>query len=200
MTQWVEDVEGGRQRGLRGLAKAWVEVLVRPRRFFAEGIAPGDQGPGLTFAIAVVLVAQGTRFAFGTDPYPVVDGRPILSGAFWLVAVAVLIAPVVLHVVGALQTVILAAGAEDRGGVSETVQILAYASAPCVLAGVPFPPLQVVVGLWAGALYFVGLAAVHDFAPSRALLLGAIPAVVAYGYAFRTIAAAETLAHDLGFL
>ena len=59
MTQWVEDVEGGRQRGLRGLAKAWIEVLVRPRRFFAEGIAPGDQGPGLTFAIAIVLVTIG---------------------------------------------------------------------------------------------------------------------------------------------
>lgn len=193
MTQWVADVEGGRQRGLRGIAKAWLEVLARPRRFFAAGIAPGDQGPGLTFAIAIVLVAQGTRFALGTDPYPVLGGQPILSGVFWLAAVSVLVAPVVLHVIGALQTVVLAAGTDDRGGVSETVQILAYASAPCVFSGIPVQSLQVAVGLWAGALYCLGIAVVHDIRPVRAILLGVVPAVVAYGYAFRTIIPAQTL-------
>jgi hypothetical protein len=191
VTQWVEDVAGGRQRGLRGIAMTWVEVLVRPRRFFAEGVAPGDQGPGLTFAIAVVLVAQGLRFGLGVDTYPVVAGQPLLSGAFWLAAAAVLVAPVVLHAIAALQTVLLAAGTTERGGVSETVQILAYASAPCVLSGVPFPPLQVAVAAWAIGLYVLGLAVVHDLSPARAAILGALPAVLAYGYAFRAVRPAE---------
>jgi hypothetical protein len=198
MTQWVEDVAGGRQRGLVGLGTSWLEVLVRPRRFFAAGVAPGDQGPGLTFAIAVVLVAQGTRFGLGTDPYPVVGGQPVLSGVFWLFAVAVLVAPVVLHAVAALQTVLLALGTDERGGVSESVQVLAYASAPCALAGVPLEPLQVAVGLWAGALYLVGLSVVHDLSPPRAVLFGSVPAVVAYGYGFRTIRAARELLGALG--
>lgn len=198
MTQWVEDVAGGRERGLVGLGKSWLEVLVRPRRFFAAGVAPGDQGPGLTFAIAVVLVAQGTRFGLGTDPYPVVGGQPVLSGAFWLFAVAVLVAPVVLHAVAALQTVLLALGTDERAGVSETVQVLAYASAPCALAGVPLPPLQVAAGVWAGALYVLGLSVVHDLPPARAILLGALPAVVGYGYGFRTLSAARELLGALG--
>lgn len=198
MTQWVEDVAGGRQRGLVGLGKSWLEVLVRPQRFFAAGVAPGDQGPGLTFAIAVVLVAQGTRFGLGTDPYPVIGGQPLLSGAFWLFAVAVLVAPVVLHAVAALQTVLLSLGTEERGGVSETVQVLAYASAPCAFAGLPLAPLQVAVGVWAGVLYVLGLVVVHDLSPARAILLGVVPAVVAYGYGFRTLSAARELARAVG--
>lgn len=193
MTQWVEDVAGGRQRGLRGIAMTWVEVLVRPRRFFAEGVAPGDQGPGLTFAIAVVLVAQGLRFGLGVDSFPVVAGQPILSGAFWLAAAAVLVAPVALHAIAALQTILLAAGTDERGGVSETVQVLAYACAPCVLSGVPIPPLQVAVTAWAIGLYLVGLAIVHDLSPARTVAIGALPGVLAYGYAFRTVGPAEQL-------
>ncbi|GAB3689822.1 YIP1 family protein [Salinarchaeum chitinilyticum] len=193
MTQWVEDVEGGRQRGLRGLAKSWAEILVRPRTFFEAGVALGDQGPGLTFAVAVVLVAQGTRFAVGADSYTVVGGQPLLSGAFWLLAIAVLVAPVVLHVIAALQTLLLAAGTDERGGVSETVQILAYASAPCVAVGVPFPPLQVAVATWACGLYVLGLSTVHELSVPRALALGVLPAIVAYGYAFRAADALQTL-------
>jgi hypothetical protein len=198
MTQWVEDVAGGRQRGIVGLGKSWLEVLVRPRRFFAAGVAPGDQGPGLTFAIAIVLVAQGTRFGLGTDPYPTIGGQPLLSGAFWLFAVAVLVAPVVLHAVAALQTVLLALGTDERGGVSETVQVLAYASAPCALAGVPLAPLQVAVGVWATALYVLGLVVVHDLGPLRATLLGIVPAVVVYAYGFRTHVAVRELVRGLG--
>ncbi|WP_248517602.1 YIP1 family protein [Salinarchaeum laminariae] len=193
MTQWVEDVEGGRQRGLRGLALAWVEIIVRPRTFFEEGVAPGDQGPGLTFAIAVVLLSQATRFAVGTDGYTVLGGQPLLSGAFWLAAVAVLVAPVALHVTAALQTLLLAAGTDERGGVSETVQVLAYASAPCVAVGVPIPPMQVAVAAWACGLYVLGLSTVHELHPARAAVLGAVPAVVAYGYGFRAVGALRAL-------
>lgn len=197
MTQWVEDVEGGRRRGPIGIALAWTEVLIRPRRFFADGVAPGDQGPGLTFVVVVVLFAQAPRFALGVDPFPVLGGQTVLSGVFWLVAVAVLVAPVVLHVVAALQTVILAAAVDDRAGVSETVQVLAYASAPCVVVGVPVGPLQVAAAVWAIGLYVLGLAVVHEISGIRAAGLGFSPAVLAYGLGFRTLAPARELLLNL---
>jgi len=53
VTSWIADPEGGRARGPRALARAWIEALVRPRRLFANGVAPGDQAPALTFAVAV---------------------------------------------------------------------------------------------------------------------------------------------------
>lgn len=198
VTQWVEAVEGGRRRGPGGLALAWVEVLRRPRQFFAEGVAPGDQGPGLTFAVAVVLLAQGTRFAVGVDAYPVLGGRPVASGVFWTVAAAVLVAPLTLHVIAAGQTVLLAAGTDDRGGVSETVQVLAYAAAPCVLAGVPIPAVRVVAGTYAIVLYLVGLRAVHDLSIPRVVVLGIVPGIGAYGYGFRTISAVGDVAAAVG--
>ena len=61
VTQWVENSEGGRRRGPRGLGRAWLEVQVRPRRFFGSGVAPGDQAPALSFAVAVTLAAVGGR-------------------------------------------------------------------------------------------------------------------------------------------
>lgn len=198
VTQWVEEVEGGRRRGPDGLALAWVEVLLRPRRFFAEGVAPGDQGPGLTFAVAVVLLAQGTRFALGVDSYPVLGERPLASGVFWLLAGAVLVAPLALHVVAAAQTVLLAAATDERAGVSETVQVLGYAAAPCALAGVPVAPLQVAAGAYAVALYVLGLGVVHGLSTPRAVVLGIAPAVLAYGYGFRTVGALAELATALG--
>lgn len=198
MTQWVEDVQGGRRRGPDGIALSWLEVLVRPRTFFEEGVAPGDQGPGLTFAVAVVLVFQGTRFAVGADPYPVLGGRPVASGAFWLLAVSVLVAPLALHVVAALQTLVLAAGTAERGGISETVQVLAYAAAPCALAGIPVATVQVAAGAYAVGLYWLGLAVVHDLPAPRATALGAVPALLAYGYGFRTVAAARELVVSAG--
>ena len=199
MTQWVTP-SGGRRRGPLGIAIAWVAVLTRPREFFERSIAAGDQGPGLTFLVAVVLVAQGTRFALGVDTYPVVAERPLASALFWLLVVAVLVAPLALHVVAALQTVLLAIGTagEDRGGVSETVQVLAYAAAPCVLAGVPVPALQLAVGSLAAGLYVYGIAVVHDCSVPRALVLGVVPAVAAYGYGFQTIGALPAAGGVLG--
>ncbi|OYR96216.1 hypothetical protein DJ71_01240, partial [Halorubrum sp. E3] len=56
VTSWIENPEGGRARGPRALARAWVEALIRPRRLFANGVSPGDQAPALTFAVAVAGV------------------------------------------------------------------------------------------------------------------------------------------------
>jgi hypothetical protein len=193
VTQWVENPTGGRDKGPAGIARAWVEVLVRPRRFFRVGVAPADQAPGLIFAALVVFVEEGSRFALVPDAYPVVGGQPIASAALALAAAVVLIAPAALHLVAALQTVILIGFLDDRAGVSETVQVLAYASAPCVLAGIPVPALRVVCTAYGAVLLAVGISVVHDTSLPRAAALSAVPAALIFGYAFRGFGAAATL-------
>ncbi|WP_435346787.1 YIP1 family protein [Haloarchaeobius sp. HRN-SO-5] len=193
MTQWTENPEGGRARGPTGLARAWVEVLVRPRRFFDNGIAPADQAPGLVFAMTVVLVEEVVRFALVDDAYPVVAGSEPLSAALWLGVAVLLVTPAAVHLLAALQTVILIPFAKDRGGVSETVQVLCYATAPCVVAGVPNPTVRAVVGLWAMGLFVVGLSRRHHVHWQRALVLGAIPGGLAFGVGFRAFDAIGAL-------
>ena len=191
MTQWVENPTGGRDRGPVAVARAWFEVLVHPRRFFERGVAPGDQAPGLVFAVAVVLVEEATRFALVSGAAPVYGGRPALSALFALSLAALFVAPAVLHLTAALQTVLLMAAVPDRAGTSETVQVIAYATAPCALAGIPSPTLRAACAVYGAALFFVGLRTVHDTSALRALVAGAIPAVLVFGYAFRGLAALD---------
>ena len=185
MTQWVENPSGGRDRGPVALLRAWVEVLRSPRRFFERGIAPGDQAPGLVFAMTVVLLEEATRFALVSGAAPSLGGRPALSALFGLALVTVFVAPAVLHLTAALQTVLLIALVPDRAGTSETVQVLAYATAPCVFAGIPSPTIRAACALYGAGLFFVGLRTVHDTSLLRALVAGAIPAALVFGYAFR---------------
>jgi len=193
MTQWVENPEGGRDRGPRGLARAWIEVLVRPDRFFRTGIAAGDQAPALTFVVAVVAIEEATRYALVENAVPAVAGGELSSAAVALAVTVLIVAPASLHLISALQTVLLMAGAPERGGVSETVQVLAYATAPCALAGAPIPALRVACAAYATVLYVAGLSRVHDLSTARAAVLGVIPAAVAFGYGFRGFAAALDL-------
>jgi hypothetical protein len=193
MTRWVEDPTGGRDRGVTAMVRAFVEVFFRPTRFFRNAVAPGDQAPGLTFAMAVVLVEELVRIALVADPYPVFQTRPVLSGMLWLGAVVLLVTPAVLHLTAAATTLVLVVVARDRGGISETVQVIAYASAPCVFAGVDILEVRVLCGLYAGALLVLGMTVVHRTTPVRAVLAGSIPGVVAFGYGFRTIEAGGLL-------
>jgi len=193
MTQWVESTEGGRDRGPRAVARAWFEVATAPSRFFRTGVAAGDQAPGLTFAMLVVLVAELTRFAFVPDAYPVVADSTLLSGALWIGVAVLLVAPAGLHLLAAVETLLLAAFAPDRGGVSETVQVIGYASAPCVFAGIPAPAVRAVCGLYAFALLVVGIRVVHSVSTNRAIGLALVPGVVAFGYGFRALDAIDTL-------
>ena len=186
MNSWIENPEGGRDRGLRALGRAWVEVLVRPRRFFANGVAPGDQAPGLTFAAAVAAV-----FTLGwvvTEP-AVVPG--IAESAALSAAVVVLLATVSL-VIASLE-VDGGLSFRERGGVSETVQVVAYASAPMALAGPPIPTLRVVCGGYATLLLLAGVRTVHGTSPLRTLLAGLPAAAFGYGIGYRVVAAARTL-------
>ena len=200
MTTWVESPTGGRDRGPRGLARAWVEVLVRPRQFFRAGVAPGDQAPGLVFAVAVAVVYTAGLFAFVPARIPEWALGPGVSAALALAAVTVVIAPAALHLTAALQTVLLIVTVPDRAGVSETVQVIAYAAAPCVVAGVPIPTVRAGCALYASALLVVGLREVHGTTTTRAVIAGALPAILLFGTVFGGIDAGMALARTVGVI
>jgi hypothetical protein len=197
VTEWVETPTGGRERGPVGLARAWVEVLVRPRRFFATKVAPGDQAPGLTFVAVVVLIEEATRLALVEGAAPVIAGQPTASAVLWLLAAVVLVTPAVIHLTAALQTVLLAATAPTRAGVSETVQVLCYATAPAVVAGVPNPWVRAGVALWGGALLVVGTSEVHDVPLAAAVPLALVPAGILFGGGFRGFGALAAVGDQL---
>jgi hypothetical protein len=194
VTQWAENTDLGRERGPVGLVRAWAEVLVRPREFFRRKVAPGDQAPGLTFAAAVVLAAEATRLSLVTGGHPVVGGRPVASAVLWVLVVVVLVAPAGIHLTAALQTVILLATVESRAGVSETVQVLCYAMAPCVLVGIPDPLVRTAAAVWGAGLFVVGTSEVHDVGPVTALAVAAVPAGLVFGYGFGGYGAATDVA------
>lgn len=199
VTQWVDEPTGGRRRGPRGIGRAWLEVQLRPRRFFSHGVAPGDQAAALTFAIAVTVAAVGGRLLIapaslsGYAPVAAATGSAVLTATVVLGVGAVLLAPTVLHLGAALATLSLLPLVEDRAGVSETVQVTAYAAAPGVFVAVPRPAVQAVAFAYACVLYAVGLAVVHETTWLRAALAAALPALFVFGFAFGGVAAVETL-------
>lgn len=210
MTQWVENRTGGRDRGPVALLRAWVEILVRPRRFFRVGVAPGDQAPGLVFAAMVILVEEASRYlvldldargvvSTGSFSYADISGFTAGIAVLATLAVIVFLAPVVVHLTAALQTLLLIALAPDRGGISETVQVMCYAMAPCVLVGLPYPELRVLGAVWAAGLYVLGTSVVHNVRLPVAAAAGVIPAAILFGYGFRGFAAAGALASSVGF-
>ncbi|WP_049969992.1 YIP1 family protein [Haladaptatus cibarius] len=189
MTQWVENPAGGRDRGLQAIVRAWAEVMVRPKRFFNVGVAPGDQAPGLVFGVLVTLIEVSSRIAFGG----VSVGDSLLSKLFALIVVGLFIAPAALHLTAALQTVILMAFVPARGGISETVQVIGYAVAPCLLAGLPFPKVRAACTLYGAILLAVGTSEVHSTSLVRAAIVTAIPSALVFGYGFRGFDAFATV-------
>ncbi|UPM43677.1 YIP1 family protein [Halocatena salina] len=208
MTTWIE-ASGGRERGVAGLVRAWVGVLVAPHRFFRSAISTGDQAPGLTFAIAVTLLHVVLRI------FPSAI-QSLSMRMLTLLLVVVFLAPVVLHLCAALETVALIGLVEDRAGVSQTVQVIGYAAAPCALSGVPLTALcvgmaglcvvsaELIALLWLGAavygvvLLVIGTAIVHDTSIPRAVAVTAIPSWIIFGYGFRGIHALELLGASSG--
>ncbi len=189
MTQWVEEPTGGRDRGPAALARAWAEVLVRPFRFFETGIAPNDQAPGLVFAAVVVLVEELVRLAVLPNAYP---SDPLVA-AVALGAVVVIVTPAALHLAAAAATVVLVPLAPDRAGVSETVQVVAYATAPCLFAAVPVLHVRALAVTYGAVLVVVGLRVVHRTTLVRAALAALVPVAIAFAYGFRGIDAVGTL-------
>ena len=215
MTQWVENPTGGRDRGPTALVRAWVEILSRPRRFFRTGVAPGDQAPGLVFAATVVLFEEVSRYAVvrlaerglvstGPFDYPAIAGFSPGVAVLALFAILVFVTPATVHLTAALQTLLLLPlsvlpVASDRAGVSETVQVMCYAMAPCLLAGLPSPEVRVLVTAWGAGLYLLGTAGVHNVRLPVAAVVGAVPAAIIFGYGFRGFQALSVLVADYGF-
>lgn len=212
MTTWIENPDGGRRRGPIGLARAWIEVIVRPQRFFRYGISPGDQAPGLVFAIAVTLLHAFPRFAF----VPPSETRSVPVFVLTLLMAGLFVTPVGLHLVAALETVLLMPLVKERAGVSQTVQVIAYAAAPCALSGIPIHALCALNSLapgvcalsdvlipmvWLAAagygavLLVIGTAVVHDTSVLRAVVVTALPSWIVFGYGFRAIHALELLSN-----
>ena len=181
------------------MVRAWAEVLVRPRRFFTNGVAPGDQAPGLSFAVMVALIYIGGLLAtqpgrvLGDDRIPVLADSVGLTAVFVLLVTAVVAAPAILHLVSAIQTVLLMLTVDDRAGVSETVQVIGYAAAPCVFAWVPVPGVAALCGLYATGLLIVGLAVVHRTTLLRAAIAGIVPAALAFGIGFGALPAGQAV-------
>ncbi|MDR5671941.1 putative membrane protein, Yip1 family [Halalkaliarchaeum sp. AArc-CO] len=188
MTTWIDTPEGGRDRGPRALVRAWIEVLVRPRRFFGTAIAPADQAPALFFAMAVTATSIGGLFLAVPGLSPTVGGSSLVGGAVVGGLLVVLVTPVTLHLTAAVGTIALVVVAPDRGGVSETVQLVGYASAPLALVPVPvaLADVSIASAMWtgiayAGILLFVGIAARHGTGPVRTVLAALPPVVFAGG-------------------
>lgn len=179
----------GRERGVAGLARSWVAVMSSPRTFFRETVVPGDQAPGLVFALAVVLVEETTRLVLVPGAVPTTRVGPLLSGVLTVAIAVLLVAPVALHLVAAVLTLGLVLVAPERATISETVQVVGYASAPCLLAGVPLPAVRVMAAVYGGLLLGIGVAVVHEVRPGRAAMATLIPAVLVFGYGFRGIPA-----------
>ncbi|MFB6146925.1 MAG: YIP1 family protein [Halobacteriaceae archaeon] len=196
MTRWLGAPGGERGLGPRALLRDWVAALRSPERCFAERVVPGEQAPALAFAMAVAAVAGVTRLALVPASRPDLGGPPLVDAAATLGVVVVLVAPLVLHLVAAVQTAVLLLVVPEprRDGVSGTVQVVAYASAPCVAAGVPVPAVVAAVAAWGAVLLVVGIAVRNDLSGPRAAAVAALPAALLFGYAWRGFAAVAATA------
>ncbi|ERJ06268.1 Yip1 domain protein [Halorhabdus tiamatea SARL4B] len=158
--------------------------MTAPREFFRQAVAPGDQAPGLVFLSVVVAIEESLRYVLVPSGAPVFGGRPVASAVLAVLVTVVLIAPTGLHLLAAIQTILLWPITEDRAGISETVQVLAYATAPCVVSGVSLAPLQLLAAGYGSVLLIVGLSTVHEVSYWKTTLAGATPAALLYGVAF----------------
>ena len=118
------DAGDGRPRGPVGLARSWAAVLTGPRRFFRDAVVPGEQATALLFAMAVIAVEEATRFALvgPGDAYPVVGGLALLSAVLWLGLAVLVVAPAALHLVAAVQTVLLVPFVDDNDQMKAVVE------------------------------------------------------------------------------
>jgi hypothetical protein len=150
--------------------------------------------------MAVVAIEEAGRLALVPTAIPSLVGGRLASAAVIVGLAALLMTPAALHLLAAIQTLLLRPLVAERAGVSETVQVLGYAIAPCVLAGFPVPALRVVCAAYGAWLLVFGLAVVHETGIQRAVLAGVLPAAAVFGYGFRGfLAAQQLLAGSYGF-
>ncbi|MFP4590690.1 MAG: YIP1 family protein [Halobacteriales archaeon] len=163
----------------------WGAVLVTPWRVFPDRVRPGDQTAAMVLAVLVTGAWVSVRVVVDPGWVPVLGGSRRASVVIVGLLLSVVVAPVAVHVLAAVSTIVLVVIAPDRAGVSETVQVVAFSLAPVPLVATGVAELQVLASLYGTALLVVGLQRVHHVSPERALLAGLLPAyllfVVGYG-------------------
>lgn len=168
----------------RTYAVIWVTALLAPWRCFHASIRPGDQTRAIGFAVVVVAAYLAMHAATGSLEHPVVGDLRVFSFLLWATFLLLVAVPVGLHLLTAVLTLVLIPLAPKRRGISETVQVVAFAMAPAVFVPIPALEVQVLAGLWGAALLAYGVAVVHDVSVTRAVLAAAIPAYLLFGMAF----------------
>ncbi len=157
--------------------------MIHPKWFFGKKIKSGKQSDGLIFALVVVMIEEGSRLILVDSNY-----------FFIALGVAVLIiTPILLHIVAAIQTLLLRIWAKNRKGIGTTVQVIGYSIAPCIFAGLTIPSLRVLCATYGSILLIIGLKEVHEVSLKRAFLISVIPAIIVFGYIFRGILALNSL-------
>ena len=157
--------------------------MIHPKWFFEKKIKGGKQSDGLIFAMVVVMIEEGSRLILVDSEYFLIS-----------LGIAVLIvAPVLLHIVAAIQTLLLRIGAKNRKGIGTTVQVIGYSIAPCIFAGFAIPSLSFLCAVYGSILLIIGLKEVHGVSLERAFLISIIPAIIVFGYLFGGILALNSL-------
>lgn len=164
--------------------RLWGETLLTPWRVFPGGIRPGEQLPAIIVAILVTGAWVAVRVVVDPGSVPVLGNAPMVSVLIWAGLLAVVVAPLAVHVMAALATVVLIGIASDRAGVSETVQTVAFAMAPAPVLATGVAELQVLGTVYGSMLLVYGLASVHRISLERALLAAAVPAYVLFVIGF----------------
>ena len=168
---------------LRKWVRNWIDIIIRPKWFFEKKIKSGSQSEGLIFAMGVVGVEEGSRLILMDSNYFFIS----------LGIVVLIVTPILLHIVAAIQTLLLRIGAKNRKGIGSTVQVIGYSIAPCVFAGLTIPPLRFLCAAYGSVLLVIGLKEVHDISLKRALVIATIPAIIIFGYLFRGILSLNNL-------
>jgi hypothetical protein len=179
-------------RAIRG-GRRWLGRRVQPRRFFRSTVRANDQAPAVYHIILIGIITATLRLALGPTAPPSVGGSTLTGAGVWIAVSGLFIAPIALHLAAALATVMLMLTAPERGGISMTVQVWAYAATPVVLTGLATPAVTVVALVLAAGLTVIGTAEVHRLTRARAALAAAPPIVVVYGVGLGGFAALAQL-------
>lgn len=168
----------------RTYALLWGTAMVAPWKCARTYIVDRDQTRAIGFVMVMISVWLGLGAVLNTASWPVIGGLSSVSFLIWLALLAVFVAPIAVHVLAFIATVVLVATVHDRAPVSETVQVIAFAMAPVVFFAIPVVEVQAAAAVYATALLVIGLRTVHRTSVWRAFLAAVIPAYLLFGVGF----------------
>lgn len=175
----------------------WASALLEPWVCFREFTVERDQTRAMGFVMVVIAGWALVGVLFETISHPVIGGFPTASLIIWITFLVLVVAPAAIHLLALVATLVVMAIVRERAGVSQTVQVMAYAMAPAVLVPIPLASLQVILALYGGVLVVYGLRVVHETSFWRALLAGIVPAYLLYGLGFGTTDALQEVLRAL---